>query len=148
MLAERRSFLTSFFCIAAISPAQAGNLNACDLARVGARGAVLSAYAPILSKLDAVAATAKPDAAGTLQATYTDRGGNARSFQPRALTAELQQQKAADLAQADKAAGASCGGSEDPDAVARDAAALADRSVAAALARHLPDADATVLGRF
>jgi hypothetical protein len=124
-------------------PARAGNLNACDEARVLVREAISAVYRPLLADLD------KRLAAGLAQTTPApgaDRGPASSEFV--ATRSDLKMQEVSDFGTAVKRVERDCRSGLPPIAdIAKSATDLADHGIASVLAAHGMTADLGVSPR-
>ncbi len=89
-------------------PLVAGIPNRCDLARVAARGAILSKYEQLVSELDRRISEAKANGKDPVHSAIVDARGETRSVDVVSLTAELDSQERKDLGRADRQVSKDC----------------------------------------
>ena len=80
----------------------AGIPNRCDMARIAARGVILSKYERLASELDRRTSKAKADRKDSARSATVDSNGETHSVDVASLTAELDAQERRDLGHADR----------------------------------------------
>lgn len=96
-------------------PLMAGIPNRCDMARIAARGAILSRYEQLVSELDRRRSVAKANGKDPVHLAVADARGGTRSVDLISLAAELGSQEQKDLGHADRQVSKDC--ASDSDAV-------------------------------
>ncbi len=120
--------------VLASAPAVAGNLNACDEARVAVREAIAAAYRPVLADFDKQLAPAGDEASRQLQSPA--------SADLAAIRLDLERQQASDFGVAVKRVEGDCRGGLAPIAdITKSANDLAVHGIASVLASHAMTAD-------
>ncbi len=125
--------------VLASAPAVAGNLNACDEARVAVREAISAAYRPVLADLDKQVVQAAGQAQ-TVPSPSPPSGVIAPDLS--AARSDLERQEASDFGSAVKRVEGDCRGGLAPIAdITKSANDLAVRGIASVLASHGMTAD-------
>jgi hypothetical protein len=120
-----------------VPPAAAGNLNACDEARVAVRAAIADAYRPVLAKLDGWTSEGSAPGLGPAKAASFGGSDADKPVDVGASRADLEQQEATDLGLAERRVAGECRAGIDSMAeITKWAADLAVHSIAAVLANH------------
>ncbi|MBV8612947.1 MAG: hypothetical protein JOY66_04145 [Acetobacteraceae bacterium] len=86
----------------------AGIPNRCDMARIAARGVILSKYEQLVSELDRLISKAKADGKDSARSATVESNGETRSVDIASLTAELDAQERRDLGHADRQVSKGC----------------------------------------
>jgi hypothetical protein len=118
-------------------PLVAGIPNRCDMARIAARGAILSRYEQLVSELDRRISMAKANGKDPVQLAVADARGKTRSVNLISLTAELGTQEQRDLGHADRQVSKDC--ASDGNAVEsakRTAESVAALGISAIMSKH------------
>jgi hypothetical protein len=89
-------------------PLLAGVPNRCDLARITARGVILSRYEQLVSELDRRISVATANGRDPVHLAVADAKGETHSLDLISLTAELGSQERKDLGHADKEVSKGC----------------------------------------
>jgi hypothetical protein len=127
----------TLFGLGVAAPLPAGVPNRCDLARIAARGAILSKYEELLSGLDRTISDAKANGEDPAHSAVADASGHIHSLDLVKLAAELDNQQQSDLGQANRQILKGC--AEDADAIEnaqRTAESLTALGISEVLAKY------------